>query len=355
MGLFESTVNGIKAADKAVAGEASKRLDSLIKPIGSLGELENIAIKLAGITGKIHNKIQKKCIVVMSADNGICEEGVSTCPQSITIAQTVNILRGIAGVGVLSRFTNSDLRVVDIGIKGEAEHKELIKRKIRNGTSNMAKGPSMSMEEAVKAIETGIEIVNDLKRDGYDLIGTGEMGIGNTSTSSAILMAFTGLGSEFAVGKGAGMTEDGYAAKKKIIEKVLEINKPDRNNPLDVLSKVGGFDIAGMAGCFLGAAYNRIPIVIDGVISAAAALIAYKINPGVKDFMIPSHISAEPGYGYIMKEIGLRPYLDMGMRLGEGTGCALAFNLIEASTEIMNKMATFDEAMMNGDFMVDIR
>ena len=355
MGLFDLTVNGIKTADKAAAEEALKRIDSLIKPIGSLGELENIAVKLSGITGKIHNKIQKKCVVVMSADNGICEEGVSTCPQSITIMQTINILKGIAGVSVLSRFANSDLRVVDIGINGDVEYNGLINRKIRKGTSNMAKGPAMSTEEAVKAIEAGIEIVNGLKKDGYDLLGTGEMGIGNTSTSSAILMAFTGLHADFAIGKGAGMTEEGFADKKRIIEKVLDVNSPDKNNPLDVLSKVGGFDIAGMAGCFLGAAYNRVPIVIDGVISAAAALVAYKINPAVKDFMIPSHISAEPGYRYIMDEIGLKPYLDMGMRLGVGSGCPLAFNLIEASTEIMNKMATFDEAMMDGDFMVDIR
>lgn len=355
MSLLEKILDGIKPADNTAKEEAYKRLDVLIKPIGSLGELENIAAKVSAITGKVHNKTDKKCMIVMSADNGVCDEGVSSCPQEITVVQTVNIIKGISGIGVLARHANADLRVIDIGIKGDLDLKGLINKKIRYGTSNMAKGPAMSIEEAVKSIETGIEVVNGLVEEGYNLFGTGEMGIGNTSTSSAVLMSLTGISSSEAVGKGAGMTEEGFLLKKNVIEKAIEINKPDKNNPLDVLSKVGGFDIGGMAGCFLGAAYNRVPIVIDGFISAAAALIAYRLNPYVKDYMIPSHISAEPGYRYAMKEIGLNPILDLKMRLGEGTGCPLAFNVIEAALEVTNKMATFEESAMDTDYLIDIR
>ncbi len=355
MNLFEKTLNGIKPADRDAEIRAAKRLDSLIKPIGSLGELENIAVKLAGITGKVHNKIQKKCVVVMSADNGVCEEGVSACPQSVTAVQTANILKGVAGISVLCRHAGSDLRVVDIGIKEDLNYKGLLKKKVGYGTSNMSKGPAMSAEETVKCIEAGTEIVNELVTEGYNLLGTGEMGIGNTSTSSAILMGFTGAAADMAVGKGAGMTDEAFEKKKKIIEKAIEINIPDRNNPLDVLSKVGGFDIAGMAGCFLGAAYNRVPIVVDGFISAAAALTAYRLNPLVKDYMLPSHLSAEPGYKCIMDIIGLDPILNLNMRLGEGTGCPLAFGIIEASVKIINEMASFEDMEMDGDFLIDIR
>ncbi|MDP4182178.1 MAG: nicotinate-nucleotide--dimethylbenzimidazole phosphoribosyltransferase [Bacillota bacterium] len=355
MSLFEEVCKGIRPPDYESMEKASKRLDSLIKPIGSLGELEQIAIKLAGITGAIHNEINRKCMIVMSADNGICEEGVSACPQSITALQTVNILKGLAGISALSKHAKSDVKVVDIGINANINYSGLIKRKVRMGTANMSKGPAMSRDEAVKAIETGIEIVKELVKEGYNLLGTGEMGIGNTSTSSAILIAFTGIEADKVIGKGAGMTDEGYEAKKSIIMKALELNKPDKNDAIDVLSKVGGLDIAGMAGCFLSAAYYRTPIVIDGFISAAAALLAYKINPLVKEYMIPSHISAEPGYTYIMEHIGLKPFLDLNMRLGEGTGCPIAFNIIEASTHIINDMATFDELDINNDFLVDIR
>jgi nicotinate-nucleotide--dimethylbenzimidazole phosphoribosyltransferase len=213
----------------------------------------------------------------------------------------------------------------------------------------------MSREEAISAIETGIEMVAQLVKEGYSLFGTGEMGIGNTSTASAVAMAFLGCSSEEAVGKGVGLTEEGYANKKSVIERAISINKPDHNNPIDVLSKVGGFDIAGMTGCFLGAAYYRVPIVIDGFISAAAALAAYRINPLVRDYIIPSHLSEEPGYSLVINEIGLKPLLDLNMRLGEGSGCPLAFNIIEAAEAIISDMATFEEATIKDDFLIDIR
>lgn len=355
MGMYDVVVNGIKPSDEDAKVEAAKRLDSLIKPIGSLGTLEEIAIKLSGITGKVKNHIGRKCVIIMSADNGVYEEGVSSAPQVITAAQTINFTKGITGISVLAKHAGSDIRVVDIGIKSDMNYPDIVNRKIRKGTANMVMGPAMSPEEAVKAIEVGIEMVGDLVKEGYTLLGTGEMGIGNTSTSSAALMSFTGISADEAVGKGAGLTEVGFSLKKNVIKKALEVNKPDKDNPIDVLSKVGGFDIAGMTGCFLGASYYRVPIVIDGFISAAAALTAYKINPLVRDFMIPSHSSAEPGYNYIMKEMGLSPILNLNMRLGEGTGCPLAFNIIEASIQIINNMGTFEEAAMQNDFLIDIR
>ena len=219
----------------------------------------------------------------------------------------------------------------------------------------MAKGPAMSREEAISAIETGIEMVSQLVKEGYSLFGTGEMGIGNTSTASAVAMAFLGCSSDEAVGKGVGLTEEGYANKKSVIERAIRINKPDPYDPIDVLSKVGGFDIAGMTGCFLGSAYCRVPIVIDGFISAAAALAAYRINPLVRDYIIPSHLSEEPGYSLVINEIGLKPMLDLNMRLGEGSGCPLAFNIIEAAEAIISDMATFEEATIKDDFLIDIR
>ncbi|HOS70435.1 MAG TPA: nicotinate-nucleotide--dimethylbenzimidazole phosphoribosyltransferase, partial [Bacillota bacterium] len=293
--------------------------------------------------------------IIMASDNGVAEEGVSAAPQAVTALMTINFLKGITGVCVLSKHAGADIRVVDIGVGSDLEYPGLINRKVRKGTSNMAKGPAMSKEEAISAIETGIEMVSQLVKEGYSLFGTGEMGIGNTSTASAVAMAFLGCSAEEAVGKGVGLTEEGYASKKSVIERAISINKPDPYDPIDVLSKVGGFDIAGMTGCFLGAAYCRVPIVIDGFISAAAALAAYRINPLVRDYIIPSHLSAEPGYSLVINEIGLEPLLDLNMRLGEGSGCPLAFNIIEAAEAIISDMATFEEATIRDDFLIDIR
>lgn len=355
MELYGKTAAGIKPAVQSAKDEAAQRLDDLAKPIGSLGKLEEIAIKLSGITGNVKNKVEKKCTVVMSADNGVIEEGVSACPQYVTTAQTINFLKGLTGISVLSKHAGADIRVVDIGVNSNLDYPGLVKRKIRKGTSNMAKGPAMTKEEAVKAVEIGIEIVSELVKEGYQLLGTGEMGIANTSTSSAIVMSFTGCSAEQAVGKGAGLTEEGFAHKKAVIKKAIEINKPDAKDPMDVLAKVGGFDIAGLVGCFLGAAYYRIPIVIDGFISSIAALTASRINPLTKEFMFASHCSEEPGYKIAMNELGLDPILNLNMRLGEGTGCPLAFNVIEASQAVICNMATFEEATIVNDFMIDIR
>ena len=355
MELLNLVSNNIKPLNKNVMAKACERMDSLIKPVGSLGKLEEISVKIAGMTGKVKNNINKKCVVVMAADNGICEEGVSTSPQIITAMQSVNMTKGLTGISVLARYASSDLKVVDIGIKEDYVCKDIINRKIRRGTCNFSKGPSMTREEAIRAIETGIQIVKDLVLEGYDIFGTGEMGIGNTSSSSAIVMSFTGCSVNEAVGKGAGLTEEAYENKKRVIKRAIEINNPDKNDPIDVLAKVGGLDIAGIAGCYLAAASHGIPILIDGFISAAAAMVAWKINPWVKDYMIASHCSAEPGFNLIMESMGLFPVLKLDMRLGEGTGCALMFNVVEAALSIMNEMATFDEVSMANDHLVDIR
>ncbi len=355
MNNYLEILTGIKPLRQEVMAEAWRRLDSLIKPIGSLGRLEEIAAQISGITGRVRNEIAKKCIVVMAADNGVCAEGVSSCPKEITAIQTLNFVRGIAGVNVLAGVAGAELRIVDIGIDAELANPGIIDCKIRRGTSNMAQGPAMSRAEAVRGIEAGIAIVAQLADEGYNLLGTGEMGAGNTSTSSAILMAFTGCDAETAVGKGAGLTDPDFAKKKAVITTALIVNQPDRNDPLDVLAKVGGFDIAGLVGCYLGAAYYRIPIVIDGFIAAAAALTAVRLNPLVKDYLIASHASAEPGFRRLMQELGMEAAFNLQMRLGEGTGCALGFQVIEAALAVMNRMGTFAEMNMANDFLVDIR
>lgn len=355
MKVLNEALNSIKHINEEAVKNANERIDSLLKPIGSLGKLEGIAAKISGITGSLNNKINKKNIIVMCADNGVCEEGVSAAPQDVTIIMTNNFTRRITGVGVLSKFTGTDLTVVDVGVNGDIQDSKVLKRKVSYGTKNMAKGPAMTREEAVRAIETGIEIVDMLVAEGYDLLGTGEMGIGNTTTSAAILSVLSGLSPDIVVGKGVGLTEEQFENKKNVIKRVIDINKPDKNDIIDVISKVGGLDIAGLCGCFIGAAKNGVPIVIDGFISSAAALCAYKLNPEIKNYMIASHLSAEPGAEYMMQEIGLKPMLDMDMRLGEGTGCPLAFQIIEAALYTVENMGTFEDVMMANDFLVDIR
>jgi len=351
---IENIINYIQPLDQEIQKKAMKRIDQLIKPKGSLGVLENIAIQLSGIQRTIQPSIHKKCTIVMAADNGIVAEKVASAPQIVTYSQTLSILNGLAGINALSKQARADVKVIDIGIAQEIHHPYLISRKIRKGTFNMCKGPAMSYKEALQGIKVGINMIKSVIDEGYDLIGTGEMGIGNTSTSSAILISFTGCSLEKVVGKGAGLTQDGYEHKKEVISQVLNINKPNRNNPIDVLSKVGGFDIAGLVGCYLGAAYYRVPIVMDGVISATAALTAYYLNPLVKEYIIPSHASVEPGYALVCQVMGLQPMLHMNMRLGEGTGCPLAFHLIESACAMINNMATFDEVALNSDFLIEI-
>lgn len=355
MDILNRTCTGIKGLNNDMMAEAKTRMDALAKPLGSLGRLEQIAIQITGITGALHNQINKKCTIVMAADHGICEEGVSCAPQEVTAIQTINMLKGLTGICAISKANNADIRVVDVGIMKDIEYPGLVNRKIRYATDNFLLRPAMKREEAVQALEVGIDIVRGLVEDGYNLLGTGEMGIGNTSCSSAVFMAFTGCSADVSVGKGGGITDEAFKNKKRVIEKSIQFHQPNKKDPIDVLTKVGGLELAGMAGCFLGAAYYRVPIVIDGFISAAAALTAYRINPLIKDFLIPSHCSIEPGYIHIMEEIGLKPMVYLEMRLGEGTGCPIAFSIVETALAVMNHMASFAEATIINDYLVDIR
>lgn len=342
--LLYDTLSKIKDVDKDAQKLAQARLDSLSKPLGSLGRLEDIVKQIAGITGDARPSVDKKAIVIMCADNGVVEEGVSSCPKSVTASVTYNFTRGITGVCVLGAMTNTELVIVDIGVDEQFDCDKIIDRKIRRGTDNIAKGPAMSRAEAIRAIETGIEIVTDLHKKGINLLGTGEMGIGNTTTSSAVAAVLTGKPLNLLVGRGSGLTDEGLNNKIDVIRRAIEVNKPDAKDPIDVLSKLGGFDIAGLTGCFIAAAALRIPILIDGFISSVAALIAVKMKPEIKDYIIASHGSAEPGSRIVLDEMGLEPLLMLGMRLGEGSGAAVAFNIIDAAFTAYDRMGTFEDA-----------
>ncbi|MBU3106802.1 nicotinate-nucleotide--dimethylbenzimidazole phosphoribosyltransferase [Clostridium gasigenes] len=348
-------INDIKPANEKACKLAKERLDSLAKPLGSLGKLEEISIKLAGITGNVKNSINKKCIIIMCSDNGVVEEGVASAPQYVTLAQTINFTKGLTGVAVLAKESNSDLIVVDIGINSDKEIPKVYNRKIRKGTSNIAKGPAMSYEECVNAINIGIEMVGKVKEKKYDIIGVGEMGIGNTTTSSAVLIALTNCILEKAVGKGGGVTKEAFEKKKVVIKTALEINNIDIKDPIDIISKVGGFDIAAMVGVFIGAAYYQIPVVVDGFISAVAALAAVKINPLVRDYLITSHCSKEIGYNIALDELKLDSMVNLDMRLGEGSGCPIAFSIVQYACAMMNNMATFAEAEIDNGYLDTVR
>jgi len=347
-------LNEIKVSDYETGRQAQEYIDGLVKPPGSLGRLESIAAKIAGITGKVKNNISKKCIIVMCSDNGVVEEGVASAPKSVTLMQTLNFTKGITGVTVLARKAQAEVFIVDVGVDGDINNSSIINKKIRKSTWNVARGPAMTYDEACQAILTGIEMVKTVKDKGYQVIGIGEMGIGNTTTSSAILTAYSGHTTDKTVGKGAGASEETYNKKKAVVAQAIEVNKPDLNDPIDVVAKLGGFDIAAMAGVYLGAAYYRIPVVMDGFISAVGALIALKLNPKVKDYIIESHASAEPGFLELMREIEMKPMLDMEMRLGEGSGCPLAFAMIDFACAMINEMATFAEAQIDEKYLEQI-
>lgn len=340
-------VEGIEPLDQKAMDIARKYHNTLVKPEGSLGRLEDIAIQIAGITGKVKNKTDKKIHFLLGADNGIYEEGIASAPQNFT-----NLLLGYyasaqnCGINVLCNLAGVDLKVVDMGVIGVVESPNLMNYKLMEGTDNFAKKPAMPRHIAQKAIDIGIELAGYAYENGYQIIGTGEVGIGNTSSSSACTMAALSLHADVTVGRGAGLSDLSFELKKKIISDAVSMHKPDPEDVLDILSKVGGLDIAGLTGLYIGAAFYRIPIVIDGFISAVAALLAYKLNPLAKEFMIPSHLSEEPGYKKIVEYMRLEPILNLRMRLGEGTGCPLAMQIIDASLKVINEMLSFDASVL---------
>lgn len=351
-------LNSIKPTDGRAYEKAVARLDMLAKPPGSLGGLEAIAARLAAITGKSDNDLDKRCVLVFASDNGVVEEGVASAPQAVTAIQTINILNGVTGVAVLAKQFNSDLTVIDVGINADIQHPELINKKIRKSAYNIAKQAAMSREEALKAILVGIDAVRNASEKGFKVIGIGEMGIGNTTTSSAVLSALLELSdSEIAsvTGRGAGLTDEAYHKKTAVITSALKVNRPDKDDPVDVISKVGGFDIAAMTGAFIGAAYYRIPVVIDGFISVVAALCAVRLNPLVREYLFASHHSFERGYRMAIEELGMKACLNLDMRLGEGSGCPLMFGIMDGACAIIKHMATFDEAAIDMEYLENIK
>jgi nicotinate-nucleotide--dimethylbenzimidazole phosphoribosyltransferase len=345
MELLQKTLQEIQKVDEAIAGRVQIRLDRLTKPPGSLGRLEELAIWYGSARGEVKPVLSKKAVVVFAADHGIADEGVSAYPKEVTAQMVYNFLRGGAGINVLAKHAGAEVVVVDIGVAHDFENTSgLRKIKIKRGTDNMARGPAMSRIEALSAVSEGITIADEMARKGVDLIATGEMGIANTTASSAITSLMTGHPVAIVTGRGTGVDDERLAHKIGVIEKVLRKNLPDRYNPMDVLAKVGGLEIAGLVGLIVGSAKNRIPVVLDGFISGAAALIAVGLKPEVKDYLVGSHQSSEPGHRLALEHLGLVPLLNLNLRLGEGTGAVLAMGLIEAAVKILSEMATFEEA-----------
>jgi nicotinate-nucleotide--dimethylbenzimidazole phosphoribosyltransferase len=345
MHVLEKTIRSIKPLDKSYLELAQKRLDSLTKPPGSLGQLEEIAKRIVAIKEDLRPAVAEKVIITMAGDHGITEEGVSAYPQEVTRQMVYTFVRGGAAINVLARHSGARVEVVDMGVAGEFERAlPISRRKVASGTKNFAKGPAMTRAEAIHAIENGIAAVTEIKEAGLDVVGTGDMGIGNTTPSSAMAAVFLGLTVREVTGKGAGLDDEALLHKIRIIEKGIAVNKPDPDDPIDVLSKVGGFEIGGIAGVVLGAASLRIPILVDGLISTAGAFLAYRLCPAVKEYLFSAHSSVEAGQGKMLAKMGLSPLLHLNMRLGEGTGAALAMGLIDASIKILNEMATFESA-----------
>lgn len=345
-------INSIKEIDYLYAEHARKRLDNLTKPQGSLGYLEELAMQIAGITAIFKPVVKNKVIFTLAADHGVAEERVSAYPKEVTAQMVYNFLRGGAAINVLARHIGARVIVVDIGV---AERMQNAKSKMQNfrdkkvgfGTKNMARGPAMTKEEAVKSIRAGIEIFEEEFDNGIDITATGDMGIGNTTAASAITAVFTGRCAADVTGRGTGICDENLRNKIEVIETAIRINRPNSEDAIDVLSKVGGFEIGGLAGIILAAASKKIPVVLDGFISGAAALIAYKLQPKVKNYMIAGHCSMEQGHKAILDHIGIKPLLNLNLRLGEGTGAALAINIVEAAVKILNEMATFEEASVS--------
>ncbi len=349
---IEALVRAVQPLDQKAMLAAEAHQARLAKPPGSLGRLEELSVQLAGITGKVHNELPRKQLLVFAADNGVVAEGVSSAPQSVTMQQTINLTRGKTGAAVLAKRFGCGLTVCDVGVNADICESAVLNRKIAYGTQNICAGPAMTREQALQAILTGAAVAENVDADA---VGIGEMGIGNTTTSSAVLAVLLGADVDKVTGRGGGITEESFRKKKAVIRTAIAVNRPNRDDVIDVLAKVGGFDLAAMCGAFLGAAASRRAVVIDGFISAVAALCAVRLCPLVRGYLIPSHASFEIGYRLAMEKLALRPLFDLGMRLGEGSGCPLAFQMLDAACAIMNNMASFDEAGISDDYLDEIR
>ena len=350
MNLLQDTISVIVPTDAAVRVQAHRRLESLTMPYWALGRLLDLAEDLAGITRSMRPPIARKAIFTMVGDHGVVAEGVSKYPQEVTPQMVYNFVAGGAGINALARQAGATVTVVDMGVTADlselAAAGKIVSRRIGPGTRNMAQGPAMSREDAIRALEAGIDIAGRAA-EAVDVFGTGDMGIGNTTPSSAIVAVFSGCPAAEVTGHGTGIDEEQFARKVRVIEKCLQVNSPDPQDGLDVLAKVGGFEIGGIAGLILGAAALKRPVVVDGFISTAGALIAHSLCPTAADYMIAAHRSVEKGHRAALEILGKQPLIDLDLRLGEGTGAALAMNFLEAAVRVLTEVATFDEAMVS--------
>lgn len=343
--LLDTTLAHIQPLDQALVAQAQQHLDRLTKPPGSLGRLEELARRYIAITGQIPPRSPRKAVFIFAADHGVAAEGVSAYPQEVTAQMVYNFLRGGAAINALARHAEAEVRVVDIGVAADIPpHPGLIARKVRPGTANMARGPAMTRLEAQQCVEIGITLAAQCHQDGITLVATGDMGIANTTPSSALVALFTRTSAEQVTSYGTGITDATLAHKIAIIEQALQHNAPQADDPLGALAAVGGLEIAGIAGLILGCARYRLPVLVDGLIATAGALVASAFQPLVKDYMIAAHASVEVGQRLAWRFLGQAPLVDLRMRLGEGTGAVLAMHLVEAAIRIYNEMATFDQA-----------
>lgn len=345
MTVLQQAIDSIAVPDAAAASETQKILDRKTKPPRSLGRVEDLACWLAGIQGTTAPVAGRKVIVVMAGDHGVAEEGVSAFPQAVTGQMVRNFAAGGAGVCVLARHAGADLQIVDMGVKELLSDVPGVKsRRLGHGTENFARRAAMDRETVMRGLEIGVRLAGELAKEGYQLIGLGEMGIANTTSASAVAAALLGLPAEAVTGHGTGVDDEGWRRKVEVIDRALERHRPNPDDPVEVLSKVGGFEIVGLAGLVIGAAAQGLAVLVDGFISSTAALAAVRIAPRAKAYLEASHGSVEPGHQPVMEALGKRPLLDLSMRLGEGTGAALAMTLVDASLAVLNEMATFDSA-----------
>lgn len=346
--MIDQIIKSVEPLDKKSMDLVRRRQDMLTKPRGSLGKLEELSIKIAGIKATTRPQIKQKAIIIMAADHGVVAEKVSLYPQEVTRQMVLNFISGNAAINILSRHIDARVIVVDMGVIGGFPiSKDIICKMIDFGTKNIAKEPAMSRQQAINSIESGIDIIDSEIQNGLDIVGTGDMGIGNTTASSAIFAVISNKSVAQVTGHGTGIDNEGLVHKIKVIEQAITINSPDPNDPIDVLAKLGGFEIGGLVGVMMNAAARRIPVVIDGFISSAAALLALKLCPQIHDYLIAAHKSAESGHELLLNYMKLQPLLDLNMRLGEGTGAALGISLVEAAMKTLNEMKTFTEASVS--------
>lgn len=345
--ILRDTVEKIAPVSADWRQRARTHLNNLAIPQGSLGELLDIAEQLAAIGESLKPSVKSKAVVTMAGDHGVVEEGVSAFPQEVTLQMVANFIAGGAAINVLARVAGARVVVVDMGVGSDLDSafaEKMLFRKVDYGTRNMANGPAMSREQAEKSLETGIEIARRLVKEGVELLATGDMGIGNTTPSSAILAAVSGRSVRDVTGRGTGINDEALDHKIHVIERALSVNSPDPADGVDILAKVGGFEIGGIAGLILGAASLKIPVVVDGFISSAGALLARVLAPASLDYMIAAHQSLEYGHRIMLDELGLKPLLNLNLRLGEGTGAALAMNIVESAAQVIGTMLTFEDA-----------